>query len=313
MKITFRNASNGKIMQVPVSSVATFKHTTSFASVNRIDLDKSITLWSNVIEGFNAEAINIRLLELMKDYPMPDGYQFEFTGEQQEQAETQVFLMQALLIALSMIMMILVTQFNSFAKPLIIMASVVFSTIGVFGGLAIYKMDFVVIMTGIGIISLAGVVVNNAIVLIDYIDYLKTRAKKKLGLFWHDNLPVEDAIECIVQGGKTRLRPVLLTAITTILGLFPMAVGLNINFATLLSDLNPQIFFGGDNAMFWGPMAWTVIFGLAFATFLTLVVVPAMYLIGNRIKLALADTPLWEMAFNGLKFVVNGFKKPRKQ
>lgn len=283
-RITFKSQTTGNVVQVPISAVATFKHSNTYGSVNRVDMDKAITLWSNVIEGYNPSEINIQIAKQMETYDMPEGYEFRFTGEQQEQAETSAFMMRALLIAIALIMMILVTQFNSFAKPLIILASIVFSTIGVFGGIATFRMDFVVIMTGIGIISLAGVVVNNAIVLIDYIDFLKTKAKKKFGLDPDDHLPIKEATTCIVQGGRTRLRPVLLTAITTILGLIPMAVGLNINFATLLSDLDPQIYFGGDNALFWGPMAWTVIFGLAFATFLTLVVVPAMYLIGNKIK-----------------------------
>lgn len=284
-KITFRSQSNGKIVQVPISSVASFNYGTTYGSVNRIDMDKVITLWSNVIEGYNPAQINQQLKTLLKDFEMPYGYSFQFTGEQQEQQEQFAFLFRALLIALASIMLILVTQFNSFAKPFIIMGSVFFSTIGVFGGLATFRMDFVIIMTGIGIISLAGVVVNNAIVLIDYIDFLKANAKKKLGLNQEDNLPIKESLECVVQGGRTRLRPVLLTAITTILGLTPMAMGLNINFASLLDRLDPQIYFGGDNAIFWGPMAITVIFGLAFATFLTLIVVPAMYIIGNRIKL----------------------------
>jgi multidrug efflux pump subunit AcrB len=284
-KITFKSTTTGDIIQVPIASVANFNNSTTYGSVNRLDMDKVITLWSNVIEGYNASSINIQLKELMEKYNMPEGYEYQFTGEQQEQEETSVFLGRALLIALALIMMIMVTQFNSFAKPFIIMASVLFSTIGVFGGLATFKIDFVIIMTGIGIISLAGVVVNNAIVLIDYIDILKARTKKKLGLSPDDNLSIEESLKCIIQGGRTRLRPVLLTAITTILGLTPMALGLNINFGTLFSELNPQIYFGGDNALFWGPLALTVIFGLSFATFLTLVVVPAMYLIGNRIKL----------------------------
>lgn len=284
-KITFRSASNGKIVQVPISAVASFQYGTTYGSVNRIDMDKVVTLWSNVIEGHNPAQINQQVMNLLKDFDMPEGYSFQFTGEQQEQEEQTAFLMRAMLIALASIMLILVTQFNSFAKPFIIMGSVFFSTIGVFGGIATFKMDFVIIMTGIGIISLAGVVVNNAIVLIDYIDFLKANAKKKLGLDQEDNLPIKESLECVVQGGRTRLRPVLLTAITTILGLMPMAMGLNINFATLLDRLDPQIYLGGDNALFWGPMAWTVIFGLAFATFLTLVVVPAMYIIGNQIKL----------------------------
>lgn len=284
-KITFMSATTGQIIQIPISAVANFNNSTTYGSVNRLEMDKVITLWSNVIEGYTPAAINTQLKKLMEKYNMPEGYEYQFTGEQQEQEETFVFLTRALFFALALIMMILVTQFNSFAKPFIIMASVLFSTIGVFGGIATFKIDFVIIMTGIGIISLAGVVVNNAIVLIDYIDILKARTKKKLGMSPDHHLPIEEAVKCIVQGGRTRLRPVLLTAITTILGLTPMAMGLNINFETFLSELNPQIYFGGDNALFWGPLAITVIFGLSFATFLTLVVVPAMYLIGNRIKL----------------------------
>jgi len=208
---------------------------------------------------------------------MPVGYHYKFTGEQQEQAESMAFLTTALLIALSLIMIILVSQFNSFVKPSIIMFSVVLSTIGVFGGLATFKMDFIVIMTGIGIISLAGVVVNNAIVLIDYIGLLKKRRKEELGIDENDELSMEEAKECIVQAGKTRLRPVLLTAITTVLGLLPLATGMNIDFISFFNTFDPHIYFGGDNAVFWGPMSWTVIFGLSFATFLTLVIVPAMY------------------------------------
>jgi len=143
----------------------------------------------------------------------------------------------------------------------------------------------VVLMTGIGIVSLAGVVVNNSIVLIDYIDYLKTKRKEALGMDQDDNLPKNEVIDCIVNAGKTRLRPVLLTAITTVLGLLPMAVGLNIDFITMFTDFDPHIFIGGDNAAFWSAMSWTVIFGLSFATFLTLIIVPVMYLLGNSIKL----------------------------
>jgi multidrug efflux pump subunit AcrB len=182
-----------------------------------------------------------------------------------------------MLIALALIMLILVTQFNSVIKPLIILSSVLFSTIGVFGGLWTFKMDFIIIMTGIGIISLAGIVVNNAIVLVDYIELLKVRKRKELGLPEGAFLPVAAATECIVTAGKTRLRPVLLTAITTILGLLPMAVGLNFDFRGLLQNYDPNIYFGGDMAMYWGSMSWTVIFGLTFSTFLTLIIVPVMY------------------------------------
>ena len=292
-KITFRSQSSGRVMQVPISAVATFSNSTTYSSVRRKDMDRVITIYSNVIEGFNATEINNKLKLLMKDYELPKGFLYRFTGEQEEMADTMGFLIRALMICLSLILLILVTQFNSLLKPAMIMASVLFSTIGVFGGMAIFKMNFIIIMTGVGLISLAGVVVNNAIVLIDYIDFLKLNRRAELGLKDNQALDIRDATECIVQGGRTRLRPVLLTAVTTILGLVPMAIGINLNFSTLLSDLDPQIYFGGFNALFWGPMAWTVIFGLSFATFLTLILVPVMYLITNRrlVKLNLRMNP----------------------
>ncbi|NOR88224.1 MAG: AcrB/AcrD/AcrF family protein [Bacteroidales bacterium] len=284
-KITFRNPGNGRIMQVPVSSVASVSYTSTFGAVKRKNMDRVITIYSNVLEGYNATDINNQLKPLMAAYEMPEAYSFEFTGEQEEQEESMIFLVTALLIAVSLITVILVSQFNSIVKPAIIMASVLFSTIGVFGGLITFQMDFVVIMTGIGIVSLAGVVVNNAIVLIDYINLLRKRKREELGIGPKGLLDKYDAMECVKQAGKTRLRPVLLTAITTILGLLPMAVGLNINFETMLTEFDPQIYFGGDNMVFWGPMSWTVIFGLSFATFLTLVIVPSMYHFSYLVKL----------------------------
>ncbi|MFT6844096.1 MAG: multidrug efflux pump [Flavobacteriales bacterium] len=283
-RITFRDPATGKISQVPVSSVASYSYNTTYGSVKRKDLDRVITIYSNVLEGFNATAINNELKEVLSGMEMPEGYEYKFTGQQEEQASTQAFLIKALLIAIALIALILVSQFNSIVKPFIIILSVVFSTIGVFFGLALFQMDFVVIMTGIGIVSLAGIVVNNAIVLIDYIELIKIRKRKELGLEPKALLPAHEAVEAIVEGGKTRLRPVLLTAITTVLGLVPMATGMNIDFGGLITDLDANIYFGGDNAAFWGPMAWTVIFGLTFATFLTLVVVPAMYLITEKLK-----------------------------
>jgi multidrug efflux pump subunit AcrB len=276
-RITFRSQSSGQILQVPISSVADVSFSTTFGEVKRIDMNRAITIYSNVLEGYNATEINEQLKALMLGFDMPAGYNYAFTGEQEEQAESMAFLMRALLIAVSLILIILVSQFNSIVKPLIIITSVLLSTIGVFGGLATFKMDFVVIMTGIGIVSLAGVVVNNAIVLIDYIDLLKKRKRKELGLAPGSIVDPELTKEIIVEGGKTRLRPVLLTAITTILGLFPLAIGLNLDFLSLFENFDPQIYMGGDNVAFWGPMSWTIIFGLAFATFLTLVIVPTMY------------------------------------
>jgi multidrug efflux pump subunit AcrB len=142
-------------------------------------------------------------------------------------------------------------------------------------------------MTMIGIISLAGIVVNNAIVLIDYTNLLFERRRRMLELKPEENLNAWDVYLCIAESGKTRLRPVLLTAITTVLGLVPLAIGLNIDFGSLLNTGDPQIYVGGDNVIFWGPMSWTIIFGLTVATFLTLVVTPVMYLMVNLLKIHL--------------------------
>ena len=276
-RITFRSQATGKIVQVPISSVADFDYSSTYGSIKRIDRKRIVTVYSNVVKGYNATEINAEIKDLLAGFEMPAGYNYSFTGEQQKQKDASKFLMTALLIALALIMIILVSQFNSVVKPSIIMFSVVLSTIGVFGGLATFHMDFIVIMTGIGIVSLAGVVVNNAIVLIDYIGLVKQRRKKELGLGDNVNLPLDQSIDCIVIAGKTRLRPVLLTAITTILGLIPLATGFNIDFIQFLNHFNPDIYWGGDNTVFWGPLSWTVIFGLSFATFLTLIIVPSMY------------------------------------
>ena len=283
-RITFRSQSNGQIKQIPIATIANYSYNNTFGSVNRKDMKRQVTIFSNVLEGYNENLINDQLKQLLADKELPPGYALQFTGKQQEQEQTTAFLSKALLIAIALITLILVSQFNSAIKPIIIILTVVFSTIGVFFGLALFNMDFVIIMTGIGIVSLAGIVVNNAIVLIDYIDLLKTRKRKELQLEQDTPLETHLAMKCIEEGGQKRLRPVLLTAITTILGLLPMATGMNINFYTLLTELDAQIFFGGDNATFWGPMAWTVIFGLTFATFLTLIIVPVMYLLADRVN-----------------------------
>jgi multidrug efflux pump subunit AcrB len=209
---------------------------------------------------------------------------FKFTGEQENQAKEMAFLSRALLIAVFMIFLIMVGQFNSATTPFIIMTSVLLSLIGVFLGLVISGSDFVIIMTSVGIISLAGIVVNNAIVLVDYTNLLIKRKKESKGLDSDERIELNDVYDAIVEGGEKRLRPVLLTAITTILGLLPLATGMNINFFTLFSAYDPQIYFGGDNVVFWGPMAWTVIYGLTFATFLTLVMVPVMLYLLSVVK-----------------------------
>ena len=283
-KIGFRDKFGDK-REVPISAVANIQYGSTYGSVKRKDLEKVVSMYSNVLDGYNATEINNQIKDLMANYEVPEGITVKYTGEQEEQAKSQAFLLRALAIAVSLIFLIIVAQFNSIISPFIIMTSVLFSTIGVFLGLVIFNMDFVVIMTGIGIISLAGVVVNNAIVLIDYTDLVRTRKREEKGIKPGEYLEFQDLLGSIIEAGKTRLRPVLLTAITTVLGLIPLAIGMNINFATLLSEFDPQFYVGGDNAAFWGPMAWTVIFGLTFATLITLVIVPVMYLLADKLSM----------------------------
>ncbi|SFS47057.1 efflux RND transporter permease subunit [Lutibacter maritimus] len=285
-KITFRNASNGKIVQVPVSAVAHSETSSTFSAVKRKELNRVITIFSNVLEGYNATEINDQIKKVMENYNLPKNVSVSFTGEQEKQAEEMAFLSKALLIAVFLIFLILVGQFNSTSTPIIISLSVLLSLIGVLLGLIIFRMEFVIMMTMIGIISLAGIVVNNAIVLIDYTNLIMIRKREEQGLE-EGTLTKELIYESIVEGGKTRLRPVLLTAITTILGLLPLAIGININFMTLFTEFDPQFYIGGENVAFWGPMSWTIIFGLTFATFLTLIIVPIMYSLINNLKVRL--------------------------
>ncbi|XOV94370.1 MAG: efflux RND transporter permease subunit [Bacteroidota bacterium] len=280
--ITFRDQTDGSMHQVPISAVAKAELSSTYGSVKRKDLDRMITLSSNVLGGYNPTEINDQIKVLLQNnLDLPNGYTFKFGGEQEEQAKEMAFLSQALLLAVFLIFLIIVSQFNKVTTPIIIMSSVVLSTIGVFLGLVIFQMDFVVIMTMIGIISLAGIVVNNAIVLIDFIELSRKRKAEEMGV---EKLPFDQVIVSIVEAGKTRLRPVLLTAITTIVGLVPLAVGINVDFIKLFTAYNPDFYMGGDNVIFWGPMSWTIIFGLTFATFLTLVIVPVMYLFFARIN-----------------------------
>lgn len=287
-KLTFRNPK-GQLVQVPISTVADIEYSSTYSSIKRKDMDRMITIYSNVLQGYNANEIVAELENLMAEYEMPTGFNYEFTGEQQQQAEDMSFLSGAFLIVLFAIFIIIVAQFNSISSPFIIILSVVFSTIGVFLGYVVNNRDIVVIMTGVGIISLAGVVVNNAIVLIDYIRLLIKRKRESLGIESRFSLEKQDVKEAIIKAGSTRLRPVLLTAITTVLGLVPLAIGFNFNFFTLITHTDPQIFVGGDNVAFWGPMAWTVIYGLMFATFLTLIVVPVMFWLNFNINLAVQN------------------------
>lgn len=282
--ITFRNRNTGKLVQVPISAVVSKTTTSTFSAIKRKNLKRVITIYSNVLEGSNGNAIVGQLQKKLKNFDMPKNMSFKFTGEQEKQQENMDFLLKALLFALGGILLILVAQFNSISKPFIILMAVILSLVGVFLGLVIFHMDFVIIMTMMGIIALAGIVVNNAIVLIDYTQILIDRKKEELGYEDDQVLTKQQYFDIIVAGGKSRLRPVLLTAITTVLGLIPLAVGLNIDFFSLVTDYDPKIFIGGDNVIFWGPLAWTVIFGLTFATFLTLVIVPVMFYLNQRAK-----------------------------
>jgi multidrug efflux pump subunit AcrB len=275
-KVIFRSQSDGQIKEVPISAVAAAGRSTTYNAIKRKDLDRTVTLASNVLEGYNANEIVEAIKAELSDYPTQSGVQWEFTGQQEEQAKELAFLSRALVIALFLIFLIIVAQFNSISTPFIIGFSVLFSLTGVFLGLVIFRQDFVIIMTMIGIISLAGVVVNNAIVLIDYTHLLIDRRKAELELGEDDMLPFAEVVPIIVQGGRTRLRPVLLTAITTVLGLLPLAIGINVDFVSLLAEFDPKIYIGGDNNIFWKPMSWAIIYGLTFATFLTLVIVPVM-------------------------------------
>ncbi|MEC7782375.1 MAG: efflux RND transporter permease subunit [Bacteroidota bacterium] len=288
--VTFRN-NQGQIIQVPISALVDKKSSAAFSAIKRKDLKRVITLYSNVLteQGFNATQIVEQLKQDLAGYETPNGIEYSFTGEQEEQADNMSFLLMALGIAMGSILLILVAQFNSLSKPVIILMAVVLSLVGVFLGLIIFQMDFVILMTMMGIISLAGIVVNNAIVLIDYTQILIDRKKEELGIEDDEYLTREEYFRITVAGGKSRLRPVLLTAITTVLGLIPLAVGLNIDFFGLFTDYDAGIYIGGDNVIFWGPLAWTVIFGLVFATFLTLVIVPVMFYLTNRAKVKFSE------------------------
>lgn len=288
-KLIFRN-NKGQMLRIPVRSlIKEPKPTNTYSSVVHKDLTPMVTVSSNLTDGANGNEVVAELTEIMKDYEseneMNPAISYRFTGEGEEQAKEMSFLLKALGIAVFLILLVIVAQFNAFTTPAIIMFAVVFSLIGVLLGLVLFQMDFVIMMTMIGIISLAGVVVNNAIVLIDYTNLLIRRKRKELGLGEFDILSLDEVKTAIVKAGKTRLRPVLLTAITTVLGLFPLALGLNIDFMSLLSEYNSNFYIGGDNTIFFGPMSWTIIFGLTFATFLTLVIIPIMYLLFYRFKL----------------------------
>jgi multidrug efflux pump subunit AcrB len=271
LKITFRDMNmGGLIRQVPLSSVAKVSYGNTFGGIKRKNQKRLVTISSNVLSGYNANEIVDKIKKAVKRYPLPRSVNVNLTGEQEKQAETGAFLGKAMLISFGLIFLILVTQFNSVSKPLIIFVEIFFSIIGVLLGLSIFNMSVSIVMTGVGVIALAGIVVRNGILLVEFTD-----------LLMEQGMPYREAI---IEAGKTRMTPVILTASATILGLIPLAVGLNIDFVALFSELNPHIHFGGDNVAFWGPLSWTMIFGLSFATFLTLILVPVMLLLSNNLK-----------------------------
>ena len=301
-KLMFRN-NTGQLLSIPIRSVVkTPKENISYTGVDRKNQTAMVVISSDVSEGFNANEVVDELKNVMRDYveegKFPSSMNYKFTGQQEEQATEMEFLSRALLIAIFLILLIIVTQFNSYSTPSIILFAVILSLIGVFLGLVVSGQTFVIIMTMIGIISLAGVVVNNAIVLIDYTNLIRKDRRQELNLSEDELLPDDEVVKATIKGGETRLRPVLLTAITTVLGLLPLAIGFNIDFVGLLTDYRPNIFFGGDNNMFFSPMAWTIIYGLTFATFLTLIIVPAMYLSLYRFKVWLYKKLGWKLKSN---------------
>jgi multidrug efflux pump len=263
LTITYRDMNSGLIRQIPLSVVARLDYVNSYGQINRLNLKRVITISSNVIDGFNANVINTQLRKVIPQFTKASDIDIRITGEQEDQAESMVFLSKAMILCLFLIMFILITQFNSMSKALIIISEVIFSLIGVLLGYMIFGMTISIIMTGMGIVALAGIVVRNGILLVEFTDKLKEQGLKTR--------------QAIIQAGLTRITPVVLTATATILGLIPLAIGMNINFGSLLTNLNPQLHFGGDNVMFFGPLSWTIIFGLSFATFLTLVLIPVMY------------------------------------
>ncbi len=284
--ITFRDQASGQLKEIPVSAVASQRNTSSFSAIKHRDTKRVVTVYSGLQPGFtDAGAIVSQIQTEMASFQqLPRGVNIDYTGQIEEQNKQMAFLMGAFFSGLGLIMLILVFQFSSISKPTIIMIAIFLSFIGVFGGIIITGASFVIMMTMMGIISLAGIVVNNGVVLLDYTQLLIDRKKVELNVPESDLLPNDEVMQIIIKGGRARLRPVLLTAITTVLGLIPLAIGFNLDFFSLFSTGDPKIYLGGDNVIFWGPLAWTVIYGLIIATFLTLIIVPCLFFIVNRFK-----------------------------
>jgi multidrug efflux pump subunit AcrB len=294
MRITFMDMNTMRVKSIPVSAVAKIDYTNTTGGVKRKDLERTIQLQSNVLDPTMVGKVNADLQLKIDDFKekvkIPPDVSIELSGQSEQELETQQFLGMALIIALGIIFLILVLQFNSMSKPFIVITEIFFSVIGVLIGYAVTGMTIATIMLGVGVVGLAGIVIKNGILLIEFTDELRGRGMRTR--------------EAAIQAGKIRIIPVLLTAVATILGLLPLAVGFNIDFAGLFQHLKPDIFFGGDSVVFWGPLSWTIIFGLIFSFFLTLIMVPSMYLIAERLKRPMER-------FYGTKFIaLLGFTGP---
>ena len=283
-KITYRDMTTGRIVQVPVSAIASYKENDTFSAVKRKDMDRVVTIYSNVLDGYNANEVVDQIKKEMVGFEANGGSSVAFTGQQEEQAKEMSFLLMALIIALVGVVLVLIGQFNSISTPVVLMLSILFSFIGVFLGLVVFRQDFVIVMTMLGIISLAGVVVNNAIVLIDFTIMLIDRRKEELGIDAESQLPWAELKRITIESGATRLRPVMLTAITTILGLVPLVFGLNIDFVNWFATYDANFYLGGDNVAFWKPMSVAIIYGVVFSFFLTLIMVPVMFVMLQKMK-----------------------------
>jgi multidrug efflux pump subunit AcrB len=273
LDITFRDMNMGGVLRsVPMAAFAEVKYGNTYGGIRRKNQERLVTISSNVLGDYNPNEVVAKVQIAMNSFksPVSNAVTIGFGGEQEEQQEAAAFLGRSLMIAMMIILLILITQFNSVGKTLIILTEVIFSVVGVLLGLAIFNMDFSIVMMGIGIVALAGIVVRNGILLVEFTDLLRSEGKH--------------VREAIIEAGRIRMTPVLLTATATILGLVPLAVGFNIDFESLFAHGDPKIFFGGDSVAFWGPLSWTIVFGLGFATFLTLIVLPVMYMIGWRVK-----------------------------
>jgi multidrug efflux pump subunit AcrB len=287
--LTFRNMNNGQIIQVPISAVSQTEKTVTYNQIKRKNYKRILTIYSNVLSGFNGDEITKQIATELNGYKLQKDVNYSFSGIQEEQGKNQSFLFYALFLALAGITLIIVLQFNSVSKSVVILFTVLLSFSGVFYGYVIAGMDFVILMTMMGIISLAGIVVKNGIVLMDFFVLLLDKKVAEKGVESHNDLSHDEIKAVIIESGKSRLRPVLLTALTAVLGLIPLAIGLNFDFFGLITDLNPHLYMGGDNVIFWSPLAWTIIFGLTYATVLTLVMVPVMFYLVKRVKYWIRD------------------------